>query len=57
MLEAVGHEFMEMFFSRCEAALAENGLIVLQVIYSSSLFLFRDIIKTFHNHLSLFMMF
>ncbi|KAL9292470.1 putative cyclopropane-fatty-acyl-phospholipid synthase [Arabidopsis thaliana] len=32
MLEAVGHEFMEMFFSRCEAALAENGLIVLQFI-------------------------
>jgi len=55
MLEAVGHEFMEMFFSRCEAALAENGLIVLQVIYSSSSFLFRDIIKTFHNHLIFFM--
>nr|VDD36307.1 unnamed protein product [Brassica oleracea] len=32
MLEAVGHEFMEMFFSRCEAALAENGLMVLQFI-------------------------
>ncbi|KAG5378543.1 hypothetical protein IGI04_026385 [Brassica rapa subsp. trilocularis] len=32
MLEAVGHEFMEMFFSRCEDALAENGLMVLQFI-------------------------
>ncbi|CAN8258363.1 unnamed protein product [Cochlearia groenlandica] len=32
MLEAVGHEFMEMFFSRCEAALAQDGLIVLQFI-------------------------
>ncbi|BAB01742.1 unnamed protein product [Arabidopsis thaliana] len=32
MLEAVGHEFMEMFFSRCEAALAEDGLMVLQFI-------------------------
>ncbi|CAH2052921.1 unnamed protein product [Thlaspi arvense] len=32
MLEAVGHEFMEMFFSRCEASLAQDGLIVLQFI-------------------------
>lgn len=31
MLEAVGHEYMEEFFGRCESVLAENGLIVLQV--------------------------
>ncbi|GMN53353.1 hypothetical protein TIFTF001_022497 [Ficus carica] len=32
MLEAVGHEFMEDFFTSCENALAENGLFVLQFI-------------------------
>ncbi|CAN8258369.1 unnamed protein product [Cochlearia groenlandica] len=32
MLEAVGHEFMETFFTRCEAALAEDGVFVLQFI-------------------------
>uniref|UniRef100_A0A1J3JUR4 Cyclopropane-fatty-acyl-phospholipid synthase n=2 Tax=Noccaea caerulescens TaxID=107243 RepID=A0A1J3JUR4_NOCCA len=32
MLEHVGHEFMEKFFSHCEAALAENGIFVLQFI-------------------------
>ncbi|KAL0718893.1 hypothetical protein Bca4012_068216 [Brassica carinata] len=32
MLEAVGHEFMETFFSHCEAALAEDGIFVLQFI-------------------------
>lgn len=31
MLEAVGHEFMEEFFTCCESALAEDGLLVLQV--------------------------
>ncbi|EOA32153.1 hypothetical protein CARUB_v10015414mg [Capsella rubella] len=30
MIEAVGHEFMEKFFSCCEAALAQNGIFVLQ---------------------------
>ncbi|XP_010532685.1 PREDICTED: uncharacterized protein LOC104808653 isoform X1 [Tarenaya hassleriana] len=30
MLEAVGHEFMETFFRSCEAALAEDGLLVMQ---------------------------
>ncbi|KAK6791901.1 hypothetical protein RDI58_010982 [Solanum bulbocastanum] len=30
MLEAVGHEFMEEFFTCCEYALAEDGLLVLQ---------------------------
>ncbi|CAF2076530.1 unnamed protein product [Brassica napus] len=30
MLEAVGHEFMETFFTHCEAALAEDGIFVLQ---------------------------
>ncbi|CAE5968618.1 unnamed protein product [Arabidopsis arenosa] len=30
MIEAVGHEFMDKFFSCCEAALAENGIFVLQ---------------------------
>ncbi|KAL2530840.1 Cyclopropane-fatty-acyl-phospholipid synthase [Forsythia ovata] len=30
MLEAVGHEFMEDFFSCCESILAEDGLLVLQ---------------------------
>ncbi|KAL0676748.1 hypothetical protein Bca4012_004729 [Brassica carinata] len=32
MLEAVGHEFMETFFRHCEAALAEDGIFVLQFI-------------------------
>ncbi|ESQ47479.1 hypothetical protein EUTSA_v10020049mg [Eutrema salsugineum] len=32
MLEAVGHEFMETFFTHCEAALAEDGIFVLQFI-------------------------
>ncbi|CAN4120577.1 unnamed protein product [Withania somnifera] len=32
MLEAVGHEFMEKFFTCCESALAEDGLLVLQFI-------------------------
>ncbi|CAA7012949.1 unnamed protein product [Microthlaspi erraticum] len=32
MLEHVGHEFMETFFIHCEAALAENGIFVLQFI-------------------------
>ena len=31
MLEAVGHEFMETFFTHCEAALAEDGIFVLEV--------------------------
>ncbi|KAF6135749.1 hypothetical protein GIB67_028605 [Kingdonia uniflora] len=30
MVEAVGHEYMEEYFSCCDAALAENGLLVLQ---------------------------
>ncbi|XP_010532683.1 PREDICTED: uncharacterized protein LOC104808652 isoform X2 [Tarenaya hassleriana] len=30
MIEAVGHKFMETFFNRCESALAEEGLLVLQ---------------------------
>ncbi|KAH0634287.1 hypothetical protein KY284_037073 [Solanum tuberosum] len=30
MLEAVGHEFMEEFFTCCESALAEDGFLVLQ---------------------------
>ncbi|WZZ28258.1 hypothetical protein YC2023_011659 [Brassica napus] len=33
MLEAVGHEFMETFFTHCEAALAEDGIFVLQERY------------------------
>ncbi|XP_010532680.1 PREDICTED: uncharacterized protein LOC104808649 [Tarenaya hassleriana] len=32
MIEAVGHEFMEIFFNRCEVVLAEDGLLVLQFI-------------------------
>ncbi|GMH08595.1 hypothetical protein Nepgr_010435 [Nepenthes gracilis] len=32
MLEAVGHEYMEEFFHRCESILAEDGLLVLQFI-------------------------
>lgn len=31
MVEAVGHEYMEEFFSCCESVLAEDGLFVLQV--------------------------
>lgn len=31
MIEHVGHEFMDTFFSHCEAALAEDGIFVLQV--------------------------
>ncbi|KAG2306744.1 hypothetical protein Bca52824_026492 [Brassica carinata] len=30
MIEHVGHEFMDTFFSHCEAALAEDGIFVLQ---------------------------
>jgi len=36
MIEAVGHEFMDKFFSCCEDALAENGIFVLQVTLASS---------------------
>lgn len=32
MLEAVGHEYLEEFFRRCDQLLAPNGLAVLQVI-------------------------
>jgi cyclopropane-fatty-acyl-phospholipid synthase len=32
MIEAVGHEYMEEFFGCCESVLAENGLLVLQVM-------------------------
>ena len=32
MLESVGHEFIEDFFGCCESILAENGLLVLQVM-------------------------
>lgn len=32
MLEAVGHEYMEDFFGRCESVLAQDGLLVLQVL-------------------------
>ncbi|KAK4721801.1 hypothetical protein R3W88_012034 [Solanum pinnatisectum] len=31
MLEAVGHDFMEKFFTCCESTLAEDGLLVLQI--------------------------
>ena len=31
MVEHVGHEYMEEFFACCDSALAENGLLVLQV--------------------------
>jgi cyclopropane-fatty-acyl-phospholipid synthase len=33
MIEAVGHEYMEEFFSCCDSALADDGLLVLQVFY------------------------
>ncbi|KAG5588235.1 hypothetical protein H5410_048669 [Solanum commersonii] len=32
MLESVGHEFMEEFFTCCEYALADDGILVLQFI-------------------------
>ncbi|KAL5068299.1 hypothetical protein RYX36_019186 [Vicia faba] len=32
MIEAVGHEYIEEFFSCCESALADDGLLVLQFI-------------------------
>lgn len=32
MLEAVGHEYMEEFFSCCESVLAKDGILVLQFI-------------------------
>ncbi len=34
MLEAVGHEFLETFFRKCQQVLAPNGLMGLQVITS-----------------------
>src|SRR5690606_12351107 len=43
MLEAVGHEYFDAFFSKCGELLAPNGLVALQVItcpesrYESSL--------------------
>ncbi|CAN6907495.1 unnamed protein product [Brassica oleracea] len=33
MIEHVGHEFMDTFFSHCEAALPEDGIFVLQSSY------------------------
>ncbi|KAG6498896.1 hypothetical protein ZIOFF_038647 [Zingiber officinale] len=30
MVEAVGHEFMDEFFSCCDSVLAEDGIFVLQ---------------------------
>ncbi|KAE9455510.1 hypothetical protein C3L33_12589, partial [Rhododendron williamsianum] len=38
MIEHVGHEYMEEFFGCCDSALAENGLLILQVMM---LLLFR----------------
>lgn len=32
MIEHVGHEYYEDFFRTCESVLADNGLLVLQVI-------------------------
>ena len=32
MVEAFGHEFMEEFFGCCESVLADDGLLVLQVL-------------------------
>ncbi|KAK2400154.1 Cyclopropane-fatty-acyl-phospholipid synthase [Trifolium repens] len=32
MIEAVGHEYMEDFFSCCDSALADDGLLVLQTM-------------------------
>ena len=32
MLEAVGHEYFDAFFSKCNELLAPNGLMALQVI-------------------------
>ncbi|XP_027164566.1 uncharacterized protein LOC113764778 [Coffea eugenioides] len=32
MLEAVGHEYMEKYFSSCNSVLAEDGILVLQFI-------------------------
>lgn len=32
MLEAVGHEYFDAFFSKCDELLAPNGLVALQVI-------------------------
>lgn len=32
MLEAVGHDFYDAFFTKCEEVLAPNGLVALQVI-------------------------
>lgn len=32
MIESVGHKFMKDFFGCCESVLAEDGLLVLQVM-------------------------
>ncbi len=32
MVEAVGHEFLEEYFTRCSRLLSENGLMLLQAI-------------------------
>lgn len=34
MLEAVGHQFIPTYFSKCNELLKENGLLALQVITS-----------------------
>lgn len=39
MIEAVGHEYMEEFFGCCDSLMAEDGLLVLQVIYKTETFL------------------
>ena len=33
MIEAVGHEYVEEFFGCCDSALADDGLLVLQVFH------------------------
>jgi cyclopropane fatty-acyl-phospholipid synthase-like methyltransferase len=43
MIEAVGHEYMEDFFSCCESLLAQDGLFVIQVNYNC-------IYSHIHNH-------
>lgn len=38
MIENVGHEFMDDFFGCCESVLAEDGLLVLQVMKVNCIF-------------------
>jgi spermidine synthase len=52
MIEAVGHEYMEEFFGCCDSALADDGLLVLQVFYKLVILLSDHLLLNFNAILS-----